>query len=112
MTNSLLKEIKDLDIEHDQVLEILKAFKKAEGNEEEEEDEEEEEEDEEEPVPKVDDPNLQLIKAVSVLTKEVTDLKNKSIKRKTPSKAKKTRESEVPESMTYTIQKNMFETDV
>ena len=112
MTNNLLKEIKELDIDHDQVLEILKAFKEAEGAEEEEEEEEEETVEVPEPVPKPKDQDIELAKTLRLLTKEVKDLKNSSIKRKTPSKGKKTPEEEVPGSLTYTVQKNMFETDV
>jgi len=112
MTNNLLKEIKELDIDHDKVLEILKAYKKAEGEEEEEEEEEEEIEEVSTPVPKPKDQNLELAETLKILTKEVKELKNVSIKRKTPSKATKKREEEVPGSLTYTIQKNMFETDV
>ena len=112
MTNNLLKEIKDLDIDHDQALEILKAYKKAEGEEEEEEEEEEEIEEISEPVPKPKDHDIELVENLKILTKEVKALKNSSIKRKTPSKGKKTAEDEVPGSLTYTVQKNMFETDV
>jgi len=109
MTNNLLKEIKELGLEHDKVLEILKASMKAEGEEEEELDEEEEEEEEEEPVEEAKDKNADLEDAVKLLTKEVKDLKNKTIKRKKPGKAKKIKEDDVPEIMTFSVQKNMFE---
>jgi len=57
--------------------------------------------------------NIQtLTEQITKLTEEVADLKKKGISRKTPSKAVKTKEEDLPESVTYKIQKNMFEVDV
>lgn len=109
MTNNLLEEIKTLGYSHEDVLKFLKDKKEAEGKEEEELGGEEEEEEEEEVVEEEKDKNTELEEAVKLLTKEVKDLKNKSIKRKTPGKAKKTKEEDVPDVMTFTVKKNMFE---
>ena len=51
-------------------------------------------------------------KVLADLIGEVEELKGKGIQRKTPSKGKQTEEEELPDSVSYTIQKNMFEVDV
>jgi len=53
-----------------------------------------------------------LTEQVNNLTKDLEELKKKGITRKKPSKAEKTKEEDLPESVTVKIQKNRFEVDV
>lgn len=58
--------------------------------------------------PKTDDIKKQLADLIT----EVKDLKEKGIQRKPPSKGVKTDEEDLPDEVTYTVKKNMFEIDI
>lgn len=91
MTNKLLTEIKELGLEHDKVLEILKAHQEAESTEEEEEEEQEEQEEEQESegTPNDEDKEKKLDIDISKLTKDITDSVSKSISKTVSAEMKK-----------------------
>lgn len=53
-----------------------------------------------------------LTEKIEEMSAEIKDLKKTSITRKKPSEAKQTKEEDLPESVTVSIKKNMFEVDV
>jgi len=96
------EEIRE-EIEEEIRLKKEKALKEAEQKAIEEAKAKEEAEKEDEPG--TDD----LKKQVEDLTKAVADLKKSGITRKPPSKGVKTEEEDLPETVTYTVKKHMFE---
>ena len=125
--SNLLKFIKEMGLSHDDVIEMLKTNTKIlKTREEIREDIEKEmarkkeleqkaleeakakEEAEKEEEGETDDIKKQL----ADLTKEIKELKATGITRKKPSAGQRVDEENLPESVTYTIQRNMFETDV
>ena len=53
-----------------------------------------------------------LTEAMDLMAKEIQSLKKGGIARKKPKPATKTKEEDLPEPVTFKIQKNMFEVDV
>jgi len=122
MTNKLLTEIKELGLDHDEVLGILKAHQKAEGSDEEEEEEQEEQEEEEESESTSNDENkdkkvdIDISKLSADITKSVSDSVSKSVSAeikkqvgKLRGKAPKGVEGNIGTGKDSTIDKNMFE---
>ena len=130
MSENLLKYIKDNNLSHEDVIGMIKANGKILKTREEIREEVEKEIElekikaekeqkaieeakaKEEADKKVEPETDDIKKVLADLIGEVKELKGKGIQRKTPSKGTETAEEELPDSVSYTIQKNMFEVDV
>lgn len=132
MSENLLKFIKEKGLKHDDIIDMIKSNSKILKTREEIRDEvkkeietekervikekekeaaeeaKAKEEADKEGEPETDDIKKQL----AALEKEVKELKGKGIQRKPPSKGKETDEEDLPDTVDYSIKKNMFEVDI
>ena len=130
MSENLLKYIKEQGLKHDDIIDMIKSNSKILKTREEIREEVEKEIESErirkeheqkaaeeakakaEAFPSIGTETDDIKKQLAALTGEVKELKEKGITRKPPSKGVQTAEEDLPEEVTYKIQKNMFEVDV